>query len=1680
MTLQAGGVKSGKLDLSKINMDDYLVIGGNAWVRASVEDKVYQVGPDKGAIVFKFADPVVATLDGSDYESGLTLAGAMETLTGLTDATTMTAQLSGPEYTSGEQAQYYKTDYSDLGGEAKKRTDAALVNQFGLSAPAIMPCKIAIPMRSNIRPYGPYATTNFHSSCAGITAEVDKDIAPWVFGSVAGMNQAAAIRLANFENDPLVIGTTGNITIPCLPEISLGAAMLSQGPVLNGITVNFGSGGITTAYSFQTYTPRFGGFGQSTIERLKTIATNRREQLKLLRNDQILTNRVARRRANIDYSSNRPHQPTKQDGIAKQASMSRVFIGEMQDWWKDSTGPTVYQMMHERHDPLLHPFLGDRLKDSPTFGTGPSLDVKYNSARTVVGSETLTKSVLELRYDYEKKAFMSMDGFFGPISMSGDGGLPQYAKYDPVCNRSTPVSPQPPFIECSGVAKPVCDNWAYNPEIGTLRPDAYYNLAINQEFENPVQNPTFCHHHAGKVDGHIIDVLGRKNEIDKHLIMNTHRDQDYADDYRFLGFRGPMVLHAWGYDTWGKPIPNAADNVIDADNGIFTDENLTDRFMDEWLSKPNSWPVGPVDLRFDRDRGVWVSPPQDYKVVVIELIDDLKPLSRTFGRLVNRDTVANKKYGPDLWGFEGELLDPTDDKESPYVVTVEDRLNIYYNRGTRLYAHYDTYSCNYIVFGQVPEDIIRFKLIQNNTCTPPSTGNCDWYHYAGYRDKLINEHTRGVRINCDEEPVDKYGRILTEADLFDPAKETDIYVNLYDNVGMHGPAYAKYTTFQEWKDKAFNGYAAKAAPKIPMGYCGDDPCARDIAATGSDCSMGSGCYDLDPCLENYDIIFLESYARFVHATLLQDLYPPECELEKYSGDEYKTNCPCGNAAANINGELYYGNTPNGQKPKYYINSGEETTFRVFDAFSKNEFRSPFKRLKAGDRVLAVFNEKEKKYYIYQSDDIDVIIKFALLEDKKTINQIGTKAVRVDRLHRPIRLDNGKLISNDTELKANSFYVIDPIAEKVKNTANAGNYSVFGPALGSNKLSHHLTGENLQHYGRGALSGYQIKPFTGFGKYRDVPCLDPDVSGCDLQYDIMYLENFANYIDFEAAEDIKTPNTPYAANYTRFYDGTIPIGRKHKTSDYHKNRLVNINVYDFTPAGSIYDKRPSYIVGEIIGSQGMGCKGVAKLDTQRSTSDKLLYNIVDSQTQALNAKFVVLNCDGADELNKGGKSNTNKTICGDANVKAYKFTDGFEWSENDPLTCERRHNVKIINKSEWIGKEYHVANKSGDNGFLTNIALDTYYISDSYYHAKFRMSNAHDCNLMDDPDDPKPCAKGNYIDGIPPDTDCCPVTTGNCWLTYEGAPYTAIWDEDAGQYKVIYAREAPIIIEGVADSDINCAGSDIRVKVQHGSSAGHKAHPVANESGIIEGVKNPRGFAAFIGDNVVVHRRKVGCCYEYVLLHVGKPCSYSGVLEEANCLSQKVHYDLDIEGPDLRFFNERIEKIPGFAGGKTQTLLHGAGFGLIWDNPAYYATKVIMGCWNGSTISVDSFSGFAGEGVIGTSIPVVNPTSCCEGGGAVFQPPGWATATYMNTASGCEWRLTNAECCDECEYNVCPECVPSGDGCETCPEGGVGGGGGTVLAENSNALQSNGTITVTAKANNAAQPVSINVSYTGGS
>lgn len=131
----------------------------------------------------------------------------------------------------------------------------------------------------------------------------------------------------------------------------------------------------------------------------------------------------------------------------------------------------------------------------------------------------------------------------------------------------------------------------------------YTTPVINVSYLNPFKRPSDpSHGTASNYDGTIIFNGG--GETNQNLINSS----GFPEDLRPMALRGPLVIQGWGYDLNGKPIPNKADSAGAAQSGTFVSSSLQDTFLDNWIQKRETWPVAPVDLRYDRLRKVWTIP----------------------------------------------------------------------------------------------------------------------------------------------------------------------------------------------------------------------------------------------------------------------------------------------------------------------------------------------------------------------------------------------------------------------------------------------------------------------------------------------------------------------------------------------------------------------------------------------------------------------------------------------------------------------------------------------------------------------------------------------------------------------------------------------------------------------------------------------------------------------------------------------------------------------------------------------------------------------------------------------------------------------------------------------------------------------------------------------------------------
>lgn len=106
------------------------------------------------------------------------------------------------------------------------------------------------------------------------------------------------------------------------------------------------------------------------------------------------------------------------------------------------------------------------------------------------------------------------------------------------------------------------------------------------------------------VSGHNIIAMSYGSGVTENGLLRGTGEIPYSGEsvvpYRALGLRLPAVGVGWGYDTNGQPVPAGTGT-----NGFTTD----------YLYNVSGYKAGPIDLRWDEDRGVWGSVPTSIYLV---------------------------------------------------------------------------------------------------------------------------------------------------------------------------------------------------------------------------------------------------------------------------------------------------------------------------------------------------------------------------------------------------------------------------------------------------------------------------------------------------------------------------------------------------------------------------------------------------------------------------------------------------------------------------------------------------------------------------------------------------------------------------------------------------------------------------------------------------------------------------------------------------------------------------------------------------------------------------------------------------------------------------------------------------------------------------------------------------------
>ena len=646
-------------------------------------------------------------------------------------------------------------------------------NHYDIQDITAFPAGFVIPMKSNLFSYGPYYyNSDPNSAGGGVAFSKDTSLCPWNFNNSVFDEPIIADVCYNSMDcvGKLLVSEgasniqqleKGRITVLSLPSKSLGYSVnnpafnSTRSPtLLTDISVDYGSGGITTTYNFETHTPRFGRTVQFILDSwkeniVKIQKTNNNLKESQRKVDNLRNNLNAMNLANeYTYGYARKTPRGKYSATPTRILMSGYdssTLGYRNNNTVNPSPPPLASMcpldsvcgISPSCSPSPPPCCSGSpcpsISPSPSVSPSPSASpcispspfpsVSGNMYRMYAFAEQHESSEVEyIQYTYKQLSMMSLDGLFLPVSLLGDGSGADVILNDKGRPKASPDPNSVPSLPSNSInlhriprfARPSMSQH-YWGETNAKTPDSMppfqyksvgqYNLSINQTYLNPMLSVALLNltsggsnwpaRKANTAGGFVIGSIAYGDSFENYTtthIDTEERIKQLNKNFRFSALRGPLVVQGWGYDTDGKPIPNYADCPTNTQMGLFAKTNLTDKFMTNWIENPRTWPVGPVDLRFDRNRGVWTCTPPNMIV--------LARITGTSGPPYTAELIASDGL-PHLWGKEGEQISAD---LSNTQINIYNPIGLPLGGCSKVYAYYRGDSYNYIALNAVAGD----------------------------------------------------------------------------------------------------------------------------------------------------------------------------------------------------------------------------------------------------------------------------------------------------------------------------------------------------------------------------------------------------------------------------------------------------------------------------------------------------------------------------------------------------------------------------------------------------------------------------------------------------------------------------------------------------------------------------------------------------------------------------------------------------------------------------------------------------------------------------------------------------------------------------------------------------------------------------------------------------------------
>lgn len=651
----------------------------------------------------------------------------------------------------------------------------------------------------------PNSTVYTDNIVGGVKVEIDTELTPWNYGGIENLDYAVLSRVAE-ENNYQQILENGQITVAGIQYGSAGVGYrlldANMGPVINSIVTQVAEDGVKTTFGLRTYSRKLGFYNRESAENIARIG---RESLKrrkeIADNIRNLALGSSRNSTDSDFSDSRPK--------AMNWSPVSVIVGNAYPFvHKNSSLTNTADQMGFGPSWHLRPQIPS------TISSNPQNMVRQQTQVSIYDPGELPAVFRDVSYN--DTSIMSIDGILSPISFyptpygstyaitaylrskcpycKGQGTvtynyldtstllttsatpasfntlktartqktepcrfcLPDAQKAESYKKNVKPSETIPPYIVASGDDLTIINN--------SQNTFASNNPAINRYTLNPMVMSVgefSCSTNKQNADscGHSIDVVafGDRDSAAGGLraALSNSISSNYADtNNRFFGLRGPLMVHGWGYDIEGYPVPNAsgefkiANGVIVRDNsnnpvyknqilqadGSYSAPYKENSFYKGWAQLPSTWPVGPVDLRWDDDAGVWTVG-NNYKPVWVVLENDL----------VNSDPVR----GTILEGYLDNDPLPNNLRK---LVFVKDGSKLFSApRGAAIYCKYNSnngfyepiYNQPYVTSGTIIGGSLAtiYKAYNGSSITPPGATP------ESYQSNFTNPLNLNVSVN---------------------------------------------------------------------------------------------------------------------------------------------------------------------------------------------------------------------------------------------------------------------------------------------------------------------------------------------------------------------------------------------------------------------------------------------------------------------------------------------------------------------------------------------------------------------------------------------------------------------------------------------------------------------------------------------------------------------------------------------------------------------------------------------------------------------------------------------------------------------------------------------------------------------------------------------------------------------